>query len=444
MTNQLAEFKKEVFARRPVLGQIFHKYGSYGLKDYVKNHWLVPAGLPDEVFVRVLKTELEAIYGADIAQKAIAGILKKPLVSTIDHLGIWGHPIFVNADLIYSLHFPQNNFPLVLATESVSLNNTSSWSASLLVHSGDGLLKRHSFLPDRLKTLPAFSAPAVSETDISHFHKMTGGRFNELAGALALSSLTHKTFSVQACLASREFWHAVFPSAPKLVYLPLETIISKYLLKVFEDPKHVLSQIIMGEAGRRLWDKYFPNEHTCMFWAIDPKGKRLSLKSLPENLPELIKGRKIYPSSPICFIVLLYAGLACAGGFTQTTWLTDVKEKFAALLMEMETKESLVSALSLVPTQNFAEGSLAVLKIGGQYLTPTATDLYFAAGDYYSKYAELAERITLGQSIELAMPAIYSVVTPKAEQAENFLLEKCQQEVLHESKARKILADLGI
>ena len=144
MNKTQEKMQQEVFKGRPVLAEILESYGKYSLADYVERVWQTLSQPPDQIFIKILQTQAEEIYGVETA-KALAGqILKNPLVSTISHHGISNHPIFVNSDLIYSLHFKPGKFAPVLSTESVSLNNTSSWSGSLLHHTGLGS-DRHSF-----------------------------------------------------------------------------------------------------------------------------------------------------------------------------------------------------------------------------------------------------------------------------------------------------------
>src|SRR3989344_63331 len=218
MSLLIEELKKEVFRHRPVLGEIAEKYGAVPLKDYVRNRWEVPSAAPDELFLQILGQETEKIYGKDYAEKVTTQLAAKPLISTVDHLGIWNHPFFVNSDLIYSLHFNSEELPVVLATESVSLNNTSSWSASLLWHDLEGKIERHSFLPNKVKTLPVFSAPAIKEADINRFQAATKGKLDSLVKILDLENPSTDSFSTQACRSSHKLWKSVFPSAPKLVY----------------------------------------------------------------------------------------------------------------------------------------------------------------------------------------------------------------------------------
>ena len=254
------------------------------------------------------------------------------------------------------------------------------------------------------------------------------------------------SFSKQASLLTSELWGIVFPSAPRLLYIPLENLVLKYLLEVFQDPDNFLSRLVLTPRGRELWQKYFAQEHTFLFWAIDADGRRRALSSLPESPSELlnlIKQRKVYPASPLCFAVLLKAGIVCAGGFTQTSWLTSVKGKLVKLLGELPNVNSAL-AIEKIPTKNFAESSLAWLKLGPEYITPTAVDLFFAGADMYPKYLGLAEKLTLSQSLMLAMPTIYSVVVPKNEQMPGFNLEVARKQAFAKSEIQNLLTKAGI
>jgi hypothetical protein len=415
--DELTKIKQAVFQKRPALKEIHDKFGHLNLKNYVKDVWEIPNQKPDKEFVNTVSQFLNTLYGSNIASQAEGQLLAKPLVSTIDHLGIWGHPIFLNADLIYSLYFKSSEYAICLATESVSLNNVTSWSGSVLKHGYDGNLHRYSFFPDRLKTLPVFTTPAITENNLARFSKSYGQGAENALEALRIDT-SKNDFTYQACLGSFNLWQKVFPSAPKLIYLPLESIVLDYLKNILKDEENVISKIILSSKGKKLWQKYFSNEHTFMFWGIDEKGRRVSLKSLAGDSDELIKiieSRKIYPSSPLCFMVLLYAGFACVGGFTQTTWLTGVKKKFVNLLEDFKISQSVISNIANVPTKNFAESSLASLKIGEMEVQPTAIDLLQAGKDYYLKYQKLSEQITLSESLDSALPEIYNVVVPPAE-----------------------------
>jgi hypothetical protein len=75
-----------------------------------------------------------------------------------------------------------------------------------------------------------------------------------------------------------------------------------------------------------------------------------------------------------------------------------------------------IENLNAISTTNFAESSLAVLLAFDQNVLPSAVDLYLIGKDYYNEYSLLAEKLTLAQSVDLALPDIYRVVVPKSAQ----------------------------
>ncbi len=432
--------KTEVFIRRPILRTILNSHGKEILKKYVINSWKLSETKPDLVFLNVLKDQLLKIYDQETAGQAYKQMLEKPLVSTIDHLGVWNHPIFVNSALIYSLHFSPNELAITLATESVSLNNTSSWSGSLLKHDTSISLRRYSFFPDKLKTLPVFSAPVITQHNTDKINKVSNGILKNLLQKIEVNEASN--FSAQTSKMSTLFWKLVFPSAPKLIYAPLETVVIAYLLEVFKNSSHILSKLILNGEGRELWGKYFSNDHTFLFWEINKYGKRIPIRKLSktsEEIQELLKARKIYPSSTLCFAVLLQAGIACVGGFTQTTWLTKTKANVIKLFTELAATKDILEIVSKVPTANFAECALVWLKIEGVFVNPSGVDLFLLRKDLYSKYSELASFLTLEQAINLAIPTIYNIVVPKLEQNIDWDAINLQNQLIQDYKIEDII-----
>ncbi|MBL8029875.1 MAG: hypothetical protein JNN11_01365 [Candidatus Doudnabacteria bacterium] len=406
-SRNLDRMREAVFNKRPVLREIEENFGDWSLKKYIQEGWELSKAEPDAVFLKIVEKWLQNLYGPDLAKKCIEQLRANPLVSTVGHLGLWGHPIFLNADVIYTLHFNTHEFAVLFSCESVSLNNTSSWSGSVIFHENSEQ-RRFSFFPDRLKTQPVFYAPSKKAEDIKKFKEKHGELGRRFAEAFLVDT-DLLSFSLQACKASNVFWQKVFPSAPKTIFLPVESVAADYLLEVFKNPNHILTRLVFSEKGQSLWKKYLHEEHTYMFWGIDAKGRREPLKVLPEDIIGLLKARKIYPSSPLYFVVFLLTGFACVGGFTQTTWLSNVKSKFISMLEEMGEKE-LALKVKPVPTKNFGESTLVFEGL------VSAMDLYLKGKDLYQEFSLRAEKMTLKESMNLAMPTIYSVVVPKEEQ----------------------------
>ena len=224
------------------------------------------------------------------------------------------------------------------------------------------------------------------------------------------------SFSKQAAFMSSHMWKAVFPSAPKLVVVGLESIMTDYLLEIFKLDKHFISWLVLTSEGQIAWNKYFSQDHTYMFWGINDRGRRIAVRQLPatEELLEGLRNKKFYPSSTLGFILFLNAGLTCVGGFTQTTWLTAIKQQLLDLL-SFEGLDNAIARIQRIPTRNFAEGSLSVLKKQNGFFSPTAVDLFLLNKDMYFAYQQLAEILTLKDSIDLAIPTIYRVVVPQQE-----------------------------
>jgi hypothetical protein len=439
MEKELNTIKTEVFKRRPVLQAINERFGKLYLNDYVLNGWQFLNQKPEEKFLQVFQNFVNKIYGPEIANKASVQLQFKPLLSTVDHHGIWNHPIFVNSTLLHSLNFTTDELVIVLGTESVSLNN-SCWAGSLLYHNQDLFLERSSFFTDKEKMQTVYKTRGIEVKDVERVLQRQHIDFKDLFKKINFA--LPGSFSQQAVKISSEFWKMVFPSAPSLLYLPLESLVVEYLLTCFQDLENIFSKIILSSDGRKFWKKYFGHEHTFMFWGLDEKGRRTVLTSLPENSLELIgllRNKEIYPASPLCYCVLLYSGLACAGGFTQTTWLTSIKENFLSLLKNLAVNQSLISQISLVPTQNFAESSLAWLKMGSGFVEPSAVDLYLTNKDYYPVYKNMAKKITLEESLNLAMPEIYNIVVPKAEHDSTIDLNKLENEIIESLEIKQML-----
>lgn len=432
MKNELLKIQENVFLKRPVLKEIFERFGSLSLNSYVKQGWEFSKESPDALFLDIFQNEFAELFGEELAVKARNQLAQKPLLSTVDHHGLWNHPIFVNSNVAYSLNFSPEELAIVLSTESVSLNN-SCWAGSLNFHNEQLELCRESFFFDKEKMQTVFTMHPITEVNIKKLKEHSKGRFEGLINILDIQP--DSSFSIQASKVNRKFWDLVFPSAPKMFYVPLETLVIKYLLKAFEDKQNLFTRLVLTVEGRNIWSKYFSEEHTFMFWGLDEKGRRVPLKGLPDNdaeIIELVQARKIYPSSPLCYSILLYAGLAAAGGFTQTTWLPEIKENFLKVLREFLVEDSILQKISKVPTKNFAESSLAWLKIGEGFVQPSAVDLYFAGKDYYPNYIKVSEKMTVADSINLAMPSIYSIVVPKAEQDHSLDLKSVEQWVFRD------------
>lgn len=450
LQSALNLLREKVFDRQKELAEIYRVSGNLSLADYVNGWQVAPAADADYIFYKTVLDGLSELYGTQLALEAAAQLKGLPLVSTIDHIGLLNHPFFINSNLIYGLRSAQK-YLIALPTVGVSLNN-SSWPGCLVRTGGSGEILRYSFFADRLKTRTAYGAPAITEAEINKV-KINIRRDAELSPAAkekVLSAVSgclapekmgkHKNFIRQACAASSELWRHFFPSAPELVYLPLEDIVREAVIRLHRaQPDNILSRLFFTLAGWEKIQSVFLDSRgafsagykgSFLFWGLDKNGRRaafyrqgakLSGMAAPSGLsPEevfsaLADGR-VYPTSLVCFMVLLHFGVTAAGGFNQVNWLTEIKKKYAGLLVGLgEAGEA--ARVSGIAANSFAEGGLAFLPGNGGLSAAGGLDLLVSGkGDWAAKYRELAKKITVKESIDFRLPETYRVITPFAMQ----------------------------
>lgn len=441
--SALEKTKRAVFARQKTLALIYERHGRLRLADYAKT-WQTQPVEPENLVARLLEKNLGRIYGKDLAVSVTKQFLETGLVSTIDHHGLFGHPFFLNSNLIFSLK-PGIKYLPVLSTSGVSLNN-SSWPGCLVLTSPkDRRLIKLSFFNDEQKTGTVFKSAAISNDRllqvagrVSRLDFLTAGQKERFRGLFekVFKSEDFGNFSDQACSVSHKIWREIFPTAPELVYFPLEDLVSGILEEaICTSPKHILHRLLFTGQGWSLLEKHFNGVRgafgggrgSFLFWGLDAKGRRfafirqngslsgldVSLALKPEQISAALAAREIYPTSLMCFLVLLYYKVTCLGGFNQTTWLTEIKNKFAVLLAEMGEKEAALAVAGL-ETGNFAEGSLAILKNSQGYFKASALDLFLNSVGYPA-LQKLAHKVTLAQSIEAELPEVYRIVVPEKE-----------------------------
>ncbi|MCX6797589.1 MAG: hypothetical protein NTX98_03890, partial [Candidatus Doudnabacteria bacterium] len=165
-----------------------------------------------------------------------------------------------------------------------------------------------------------------------------------------------------------------------------------------------------------------------------------SFELSPENIALALDERRLYPGSLVCFLIMLYYQITALGGFNQVNWLTNIKERFLALLKEMG-EQSITQRIMDIPTTNFAEGNLAFMYQNGKLIKPSAIDLFLSGKDYYLRYQILAKQITLGESLESLLPEIYRVITPAKEREEG-LMAISDEDILKKNRTNELIRSI--
>jgi hypothetical protein len=475
--ENLDKLKSAVFAKRQELANIYASSSTLSLKDYAFS-WQIFSNIKGaNVLANKAQILLEKTHSKEITKAVVKQLKSVPLVSSIDHHGIINHPFFVNSNLIYSQR-PNLDYLICLSTAGISLNN-SSWPGCLLATGSDGRMVRFPFFSGKFKNTAVLSAPALGKKEVldvkikiqsaNIFSQNNKDRLLDLvAETFQNESFYNKeNFSQQACYASEALWAKVFPLAPKLIYLPLEEIIKLIFEQdIYLDKAHVLHKLFFSAEGWAVLTKHFSgidgsfgqdNKGSFLFWGINSSGRRVHLSAGNNKLTgddfiiegdarSLIEGLssgRLYPGSLVCFLVLLFYGITCLGGFNQVNWLTVIKKKFVNLLNEIG-ESAVAGEVALVPANNFAEGSL-IFDINSQdkIYKPTLLDLFLKNDPrLFEKYSQLAKHVTLGESIEVQLPEIYKVITPANERLEALLAITQSQIISQSGLGHKILSVL--
>ena len=447
-TATFEKVKAQVFVRQRILSEIYEKAGSQTLGDYAAA-WPTQSLSEDNLVLKGLQAGLGKVYGQALAKEVAGQLQGSGLVSTIDHHGLFGHPFFLSANLIFAQR-PGLRYLPVLSTSGVSLNNSSWPGCVVLTQPETGRLARFSLFNDGHKTKTVFKSGPISrkQTDsvlvrLSSADFLSATQKNRLTGLLEkvffdprLASLP--SFSEQASLISSGLWQELFPLAPQLVYLPLEELVGQILAdRVCAEQGHILHRLFFTQRGFELLHRHFygvrggygQGRGSFLFWGVDAQGKRVALQRAgnrlaggglsfelsPAEISKKLGLREIYPTSLVCFLVLLQAGVTALGGFNQTTWLEEIRLRFVGLLEEMGEGSAPAAG---VATKNFAEGGLAFVRSQSGLVKAAALDLY-AAGTGFDFFQQLAKKVTLAQSIESELPEIYRIVVlEKDRQAE--------------------------
>jgi len=323
----LERLKGNIWARRPILGEIMARRGTKTLYDYAKDFFDInPTPRLDKrkkELIDMVGTLLSPILGQEIADGVKKQLTINPLVSTTDHHGPIDHPFFVNSNIIsgipyYETQNPDLKYLVVLSFASVSVNNSSAFPRGILFHggeNGEGPLIRLPILPDKVKMgvvhgMRSFTKEDLEKAKIQLAKKEKSGEVVEGRGAKIRAVLDNyfgtpdvldePDLSSQITKINFDMWPKFFHEAdfsntnkskgkiPDLVYVEIETLVKELLLKHhLKNKKSLIYDVLFDPDSSdeiyRLFDRIpgafslKDNWGTYMFWGVDEKLHRVGL-----------------------------------------------------------------------------------------------------------------------------------------------------------------------
>jgi hypothetical protein len=153
------------------------------------------------------------------------------------------------------------------------------------------------------------------------------------------------------------------------------------------------------------------------------KDGSFKLELTPEAVNQAIAEERLIPSLFLVFATLsFYYGLQVSGGYVQTMYVTQMKERYLAMLAEYGAKEE-IHMTENVATKNFviAFPSISFLQSPSTYRVPaTGLDfyLYGQAGRYWPDVLKATKTTTLNELVNRVLPSYYREFCPDAEKDE--------------------------
>lgn len=443
--NVLEPIWKEIWTRRPILGEIMQKHGEKNLFEYTKdfldvNKTPILDTRKEELFV-VVREMAVARFGEKVADELIEQLRRMPLVSTTDHHATIQHPFFLNANIITALPSSEMadwiKYLVVFSFASTSLNNASAFAKGLIFHGdkkGSQSLAKISIFSDKEKMAATYNTRPFTQVDLDKAldqlknkeragevsseraegvrdifknYFMTEDVLNAPDACTQLSKVSYKIWP--------QFFYPFQQGVPDLIYLEIETLVTEVLIRYhFNNPDSPIYQMLFNSEYAPLVLKHFngiPGAFhfteekkwgTYLFWALDEKNHRVHMHldedgnniasdyrtcvfpMTPEGLTEGLRSKKMFPAMFLCYLVVsLYYGMKCLGGFSQVNDLTYTKDAWSNFLREIGRADE-ADAIAPIQTKELGGDGmvLAYLKTDSGDLVPaTGIDLLLEDAD---------------------------------------------------------------
>lgn len=321
--HQIEQLLDAVMLRRPTLAEVIGQFGQTSLNEYSNGFVEQP---PDsEGYLQFVKTAADLtreILGPETAKKLRQRLEKNAAILTANHHGPEWLPITLHGDLVFG--FPdilnqRNGVLPIFAFGDIPLNNLT-WPIGIIV--GETRFKIHP--NSRQQTLVTHTPPLTEEQIEKAIGRIAQSNLPEplkTAGVNILSTiflsesvLKQPDFPSQSTVINHMLWPQFFneelhPGLPEMVYLQMETIVSRLLREHdLNNPQSLIHQILFNPTLRdnvlaTLNDQYgcwndsqISELHTAykdkdskraqqlekgsgtmFFWGVDYKGKRFPL-----------------------------------------------------------------------------------------------------------------------------------------------------------------------
>ena len=452
---------KRVFEATPILKELLDSHGGKSISAYlreienIKNY--TPEAERKEELLNALFDILNEEMGQEHALRAREALHGNYFVSTADHHGPLCHPFFSQMFLARGSESGKKEKTMVIfPCASISMDN-SSFPRGLFFHDETLTERRLPFFSLKYQHQSVLYAPNYTKKSLDKLFliiekaalkKETEEKLLRTLSAVygdekALSynsyssQITYTNYPLSQSVPGYEKIHLYYVPEEKIAsrllqkHLRGETAISSFLLQ--KKQRDILSSRLEGIRGAHDTKR---NRGTYFFWGIkngirvqlyEKNGKLIDSNGntyaelTKDSLEKGIKENRLMPNMALCFIVLsFYHGLACAGGFSQISYLTETKKAYGRFLKDIGEKSE-ADKLESLPTNIFLGEIIGVTIANVESVRPaTLLDCILYGKKGFE--AGLGET-SMKTAILRMMPEYYKIITGQYPQNKESWLE---------------------
>ncbi len=469
--------KKLVLDKKPVLAEIVKKHGQKSLCDYAYDYLDVNLSeivlSRQDAFLKVFGKEVDDLLGSEVAESVVKQLKKYYFVSTADHHGPICHPFFLSSNLVTAATFDEHPDPVlknvvVLSCANVSMSNSSfprglmftganqgktkSWQLGFFSNSSEVRGSRvYGFGPYALDAISKVKQKVIELVRTNETSQLVADKIFGILDEIYAKPeiLACKSYSDQITKTNFSLWKKMFHKTEEktsnLLYIELERVVNSLIIANHLSNDNIVSKVMFDPKWRSEFVKNFngifggfdieKKSGSMFFWALPAGSKycqqlwikgnflesedgsyKIELK--PSEIEAAIKRHELIPTSQMSlFILSLYYGLKCLGGFSQVNYLTESKLAYIKMLQNMN---EISEAEDSVDRQTKELGESLTIA----FLTDKENKLLLASGldlviygndNIWPLLISLTKKINLEEALDMMMPDFYYVAYMESE-----------------------------
>jgi hypothetical protein len=442
--------------RRPQLGDVFGEGGSQRAVDYVRDLFkYCPAPVFAKRRSRLLGHLAQAAepalsgWGLDRSslKVSLAELWRHPVLLTSDHHGLLTFPMLVHGNALFCMSDLLEDraiYRFSLAGAMVPLDNVTVRRAGLHVtDSRSGKTRSIALFRQRLASHAVYAAPPFRMREIGAAIKVARelqrtsviDERTRTALDLVLSNvcasqrvLDLTDFATQASSVNASLWNLLHGfSLARILNVCLEHVVSPALVaELRERPDGLLATVLLDPAWRAdlgerfagiqgCWTRGNRPRGTFLFWgmcagrtvALHEQGGELvgdgvRVRLEAHALANALERREIAPGTfASIWLLALYGGLSCVGGFNQATYMPLMRRRWSELLRDRGEADE-AAAVDTIPARFLVGPAIAFVRYADGLSPASGIDLLTRGGMSRS----LIERVASTPLKKLWLPAL--------------------------------------